>query len=62
MGGNKIDNVIELQVSTVLDWLKSQYTDKTKRFAGLLALTSLLIEAPYTTFKKLFQTDIPHKS
>mgnify|MGYP006999883702 CR=1 FL=1 len=55
--GNKNDTAIESNLNLALDWIKSTTAKEIKKAAALVTIRILLVETPYTTFKKLFQKD-----
>ena len=57
-GGNKNDSSIEGNIVSALDWIKSGTAKEIKKVSGLMVLKILLVESPYTTFKKLLQKDV----
>ena len=57
LGGTKIAQIMETNVRETLKWLKHDSAKELKKFAAILALKELLVEAPYITFNLLFNSE-----
>jgi hypothetical protein len=54
LGGTKIAQIMESHVNDTIKWLKIDPGKDMKKFAAILAMKELLVEAPYITFNLLF--------
>jgi len=57
MGGTKVAQVVEADVEEAFKWLKGENVREIRKFAAILALKELLIEAPYLSFNKIFMNN-----
>ena len=57
LGGSKIAQVIESDTIEALKWLRAEVLKESRKLAALLALKTLLIEAPQITFSKIFNRE-----
>lgn len=58
LGGNKNDSAVDDNLNAALNWINLTNSKDLKKATALVIIRILLVESPYTTFKKLFQKDI----
>lgn len=58
VGGTKIAMILEQNALDATKWLKSEASKENKKFAAILALKELLIEAPQITFNIIIESHL----
>lgn len=56
VGGTKIAMILEQNALEAMKWLRSESSKENKKFAAILALKELLIEAPQITFNIIIES------